>query len=580
MSASLPLHQYKARASMFGFLTPVRNEATDPLTDADSARAFWHALPREDAIAAQEAMCKALAEPAARGVPSANRFRALLLLDQRARTLVDSLLSNEGTANLQARPTATRSWQAAFDLCRSFGRAYGVLLRSIRDNGEFEDRRDYQALVLLRFFRQRQLELLLRPFTDERAPAFSWKEIHDAYTFAQSRWLHREALPVRRDQSAGAGEARLEREYVIVLMQGLLNGGQFPPYEASWVNRHLPRWCLALALKRHEGPVGTYRFVVDPGSDTGLVRSNSEPAEMLLTLDTTPLLKSLAAQIAALRDAAERPSEAPLLRRGRQLKVLQKVSALCSAERPVVSRRGEREPTALTVEIIVGLPEVLRRVRDKPENAGATPPPPTRISEAVTSTGFGTTTQQGADTVIETGASSGLTMVDQSDSGCRLQGPALAGSLALPGALIAFREDAASSWRLAVVRRVKKRLAGRRVEIGAEFIGASPRWVVIVVSNSDSKPGSSAESEPRRFAGLYLAESRKHPLLPIKTLVLPAAGLSPGDRIEVRSRGAVHMIRLKEPLEEQADFIWSPFEILDRWTKDEPPSGDPVSAIA
>ena len=58
----------------------------------------------------------------------------------------------------------------------------------------------------------------------------------------------------------------------------------------------------------------------------------------------------------------------------------------------------------------------------------------------------------------------------------------------------------------------------------------------------------------------------------MKTLVLPACGLSPGDRLSVRSRKSVHTVRLKEPLEEQADFIWSPFEILNRWTKDEPAS--------
>jgi len=40
----------------------------------------------------------------------------------------------------------------------------------------------------------------------------------------------------------------------------------------------------------------------------------------------------------------------------------------------------------------------------------------------------------------------------------------------------------------------------------------------------------------------------------------------------VRSRRSVYTVRLKEPLEEQSDFIWSPFEILDRWVKDEPAS--------
>ncbi len=565
---------------MFGFLTPVHKEESYPLTDAATALVFWQALPSYDAIAAAEAISKALAEPVPRGLRSDNRLHALLALDQRARRLVDALLSSQDSANL-AQSNTGRSWQAAFELCRSFGRAYGHLLRSIRDNGEFADRRDYQSLTLLRFFRQRQLELLLRPFTDDRAPAFSWKEIHDAYAFAQSRGMHREALPVKRDNSPGAVEARLDREYVNLLMQDLLNGGQFPLYEASWVNRHLPRWCLALALKHDEGPADASRFVVDPASDAGLVRSSGEAVDTSLCLDMTPLLKSLSAQIDFLRDAAERVREEPALRRGRQLNVLRKVTALCQAERPVFTRRGERNPTAVKVEVVVGLLQVLRRIRNKPDDPLATLPQPKQSGEATTISGFGATTQQDANTVMQTSIAdaSMLTMVDQSDSGCRLQGPALATPM-IPGALIAFREWGDSPWRLAVVRRVKKRLSGRRVEIGAEYLGTNPRWVVIVVSDLDAKAGKAAEIESQRFAGLYLPESVDHPMLPMKTLVLPTWGLSPGDRLSVRSRDSVHTVRLKEPLEEQADFLWSPFEVLDRWVKNETAASDTAAVNA
>ncbi|HET7097974.1 MAG TPA: hypothetical protein VFJ68_11350, partial [Casimicrobiaceae bacterium] len=103
----------------------------------------------------------------------------------------------------------------------------------------------------------------------------------------------------------------------------------------------------------------------------------------------------------------------------------------------------------------------------------------------------------------------------------------------------------------------------------AEYLGTNPRWVVIVVSDLDAQPGKAIEIESRRFAGLYLPESLDHPVLPMKTLVLPTCGLSPGDRLSVRSRKSVYTIRLKEPLEEQADFLWSPFEVVDRWVKDE-----------
>jgi hypothetical protein len=169
-----------------------------------------------------------------------------------------------------------------------------------------------------------------------------------------------------------------------------------------------------------------------------------------------------------------------------------------------------------------------------------------------------------------------MAMVDSSDSGCRLLGPTLATNPIMPGGLIAFREDAATPWSLAVVRRVKKRLAGKRVEIGLEYLGRDPRWVIVVVPQADADPAVASgapAATPQRFAALFLPESANHPVLPMKTLVLPARGLAPDDRLSVRSRASIHTIQLKEPLEEQAEFIWSPFEILDRWLKDESASG-------
>ena len=56
--------------------------------------------------------------------------------------------------------------------------------------------------------------------------------------------------------------------------------------------------------------------------------------------------------------------------------------------------------------------------------------------------------------------------------------------------------------------------------------------------------------------------------LPMKTLVLPARGIAPDDRLEVRSRNDRYKIELKEALEEQAEFVWSPFVILEHRRND------------
>ena len=576
---------------MFGFLTTVRPESAGPLTNVVAAETFWRTLPHDDPIAAQVAVCETLADPMTRGSPSLDRLRALLALDERVRMLVDTLLVNHVARDPQSPSLDTQSWQAAFELCRSFGRVHTRFLGSMRDSPRFQGWREHLPFVVLCLFQHRQIELSLRPFVDERSTRFPWKELHDVYRLAHSGGLAHDDLPVNRRHSASVQNSTPEREYIHVLLQDLLSGAHFPPHDALWISRNLPRWSGALALESHQGRSAKPRFVVDPDGDSGLARSNLESPDTGLFLDTASLLASIRDEIASLRDVPGRPSEGSSAGPGRRQKLLRKLDDLCSPERPVIARRGERSPVALTVEVVVGLAQILRTLRNKPKIAVAAAPRPAATSDGITIMGYGgftgdstignfdgenTITQWSSPGVIA--AHPPLTMVDRSDSGCRLHGPTLGTNPLLPGVLIAFREDADTPWTLAVVRRVKKRLAGKRVEIGVEYLGRDPRWVIVVGPDSDTSPTGPPGSAPPRFAALYLPLSTELPVLPMKTLVLPARGLSTEDRLSVRSRTSVHTIQLKEPLDEQAEFIWSPFEILDRWLKEERSSGKPTSA--
>jgi hypothetical protein len=168
-----------------------------------------------------------------------------------------------------------------------------------------------------------------------------------------------------------------------------------------------------------------------------------------------------------------------------------------------------------------------------------------------------------------------LTMVDRSDSGCRLHGAMNPANPVTPGALIAFREHSAGTWSLGVVRRVRKRLGGKRMEIGVEFVGSDARRIVVATETGAEGPEQPQAAKEERFAAIFLPESANYPVVPMKTLVLPVRGLAAGHRLCVRSRAAVRTIVLGEPFEEQADFMWSPFDIVDRWLKD---AGNPVGA--
>ena len=575
---------------MFGFLAPVGSEAAHPLHDLAALEAFWRLLPQDDPIAVQKAVCAALADVDARGSPTTSRLRALLALDQRAQAHVDALLVDFAAGTDQSASLVIKSWQAAFELCWSLGRAHGQFLRSARDSQGFRGCREYLPYVALRVFQHRQIELFLRPYVNEGPTRFSWKELHEVYRFVQSRGLVHHKVPINRCHSPSVADTTLEREYIHVLLQDLANGGHFAPLDAFRVSQSIPRWSHASALETRQVRSSEHAFVVDPDGDAGLVRMNRESAQACVCLDMASVLGAIGDEIASLRDAPGRRSQPSSWKDGRQLNLLRRLNVLCTPERPLIVRRGVRKLTALTVEVAVGMAQIVREMRDKPEDVDVAAGQAEAKCDDVASTTF-----DGSAEVPTAGSSMGvstvtpsppspdvagqprLTMVDRSDSGCRLHGPALAGNPILPGGLIAFRENAASPWTVAVVRRVRKRLAGKRVEIGVEYLGNDPRRIAVVLPDSGASPEGHQGRAPLRVTVLYLRESSGHPVLPFKTLILPACGLAPEARLAVQSRTESYMIQLKAPLEEQADFTWSPFEILDRWPTDEPA---PVATIS
>ena len=100
---------------MFGFLTPSRREAAGPLASVADADHFWRLLPRNDPLAAQKSISDALADLVLQKEFSRDQLRALLTLEQRARTLVDALLVNYSTRNAQAKPFERRYWRSALE---------------------------------------------------------------------------------------------------------------------------------------------------------------------------------------------------------------------------------------------------------------------------------------------------------------------------------------------------------------------------------------------------------------------------------------------------------------------------------
>lgn len=525
---------------MLEFLNPAPRQPVGSLTNVTAADKFWQLLPRDDPLAAQRAVSDALAAMVAQTHFRLPQFRALLALDQLVRPLADSLLADCAAA--PGLSLQTNAWQSAHELCRSFGRAFDHALRHIVDGEVSRGWLEYAPTVLLRLFQHRQLEFLLQPYTGEHSIPDCWIGLHMAFRYAEAAGLQSEPLVAKHSHEGRGEQSTFEREYIHVLLMQMLNDGRLSPFEALWLNRQISGWCAVLSLQADRPGAAVEpadnRFVIDLDGATGLARPSRSAAGMCRYLDPAPMLALISDEIAALSDPSRPVDRSSPFQRGRLLKLLRAVRAICQPRPEPVNRRGKRLPVASAVEAIVGLSQIARALRHEDRRGAA-----------------------GMAAGLD-GADERLQLKDRSESGCRLRGRIGNSSRVLPGALVAFRERSDIPWTLAVVRRSRKRI-GDRIDIGVEYLGQNP-LVVGLVADDDRPGNSSASSSDKRAhcVALYLVASPLHPKLPFATLILPPQEFKAGRCLTLRSDGAQQTVRLKEPIEEQEDFVWLPYEAV------------------
>jgi hypothetical protein len=566
---------------MFGFLTPARRELAGPLASAAEADQFWRLLPRNDPLTAQKSISEALADLVLQKEFSRDHLRAVLAIDQRSRTLADALLVNYSTRSAQAKPFERRYWRASLELSRSFAAALNRLLQYMRNDPSARGWREYAPAVVLRIFRHRQVEFLLRPFLNDAPIPGTWAEVHAAYQFAEAQGWSHHPIPDKGDRDTPP--STLQKEYVHILLLELMNGGQFSPYDAFWLSRWIPHWNQVVSLKGDlidRGPEA-HDFVVDLDSAEGLKRVSPGQLGHALYLDASPLLAMIEAEIVSLHDPLNPVRVPSSFGSSRQVKLLRKVAANYSPRPPRINRRGERKAAASAVKAVIGLGNIMRMLRHEEKKRFAAAPVAVPEVEEITITvdgGYtqssesGDTDSRGNQAGFEFGVQHHLWQVkDRSASGCRLRAPVADAQRVNPGTLVAIRDDETMRWSLVVVRRLKTRI-GDRVDIGVEYVGQNPRGVTMALDTVviDGTAQSKREKEGV-FTALYLRESARQPVMPFKTLIMSTSMSTGNRRLALRSANAEYIVRLREPIEEQDEFVWLPYEVLERRAVSQPP---------
>ena len=496
----------------------------------------------------------------------------------------DALLVNYATRNAQAKPYERRYWRSALGLSRAFSSAFDHLLLFMRNDQRARGWREYAPAVVLRMFRHRQIEFLLRPFLNDAPIPETWAQLHAIYQFADTQGWSHHPIPDKRDADADAAPSTLQKEYIHILLLELMNCGQFSPYDAFWLSRWIPHWNQIVSLQTdlNEGGGEARHFVVDLDSAEGLKRVSPGALGHALYLDVAPLLAMIESEIALLHDPLNPLRVPSSFGTARQIKLLRKVAASYSPQPPRVNRRGERKPVASAVKAVIGLGPIMKMLRHEEKKKVCAAPPAVPEVEEITITVDGGYTQSASESVDTEGSRTNPSgfefgvqhhlwqLKDRSASGCRLRAPVADTLKVNPGTLIAIRDDETMRWSLVVVRRLKTRI-GDRMDIGVEYVGQSPRGVTMALDSgrTDGTEGSKRDNSGV-FTALYMRESAKQPVMPFKTLIMSTAMSSSSRRLTLRSATAEYTVRLKEPIEEQDDFVWLPYEVLERRAASQP----------
>ena len=531
-----------------------------------------------DPIATQALLCRELSRLAAPQQSGDAALHAVLVLDPHAQDVGKRLLTAyaEGSADLRAFDS--RYLISARLLSRSFAQAYERLLAHLREPAGNSWRRNV-VTVLVRLFRHRQSELLLRLMRYKRDSSEQWRQLYAAYRFAQTNALENHPLASADDRDA-ADERSVHHHFIELLLVGAMNTGQLSPRELLWASQWLVDWSTLLALQpmdvAHTMGRGDTGFVVDLAGNEGLVRVEPGKAGEV-HLDTTDLVTRIDDEIAALNASREDETVESTTGHDASIALLSKLRILFSPHPVQFARRGERKFIAAAVQSLCGLGHVVRTVREEAQSRGGAVAQRARSREDITispNSGYG---DQFPGTVFHAATPAPLTISaptvrapgqwqarDWSDSGCRLRGRAADLNDVIPGSLICIRENQDSPWTVSIVRRLR-RLMVDHVEISLEFIGRKPRFIKLVTAGD---PLPSFRDEPggkrRTFGALYLPLSERRPTLPIKTLLVPVAAFEEGGVGTLVSSEARYTLRFNKALEHHADFVWTTFTLTAR----------------
>jgi len=341
-------------------LLPAAPKEESPLSSPRSATKWLEQLPVGDALKAHSAILTEirrfndhLTEP------NKARLEALMLLDEKAQDLRDTLVRQYLRNARMSRNVESQLWHEVYNLLWETARSYHSLIRSFNQSPDASWQQPLLPLMTLRLIRTFRLLMKWRSIRYLQLGDKIWFRLNNLYRIAETGGFNTSPLNAYPTDSQAT---TCETEYLHCLMLQQAHAGTLYPRQLDLADRLLAKWTPIFLSLSAELDLNHHTFNIDLATDHGPRRIRNANNENTYRYWAT---KKLVAHLGELRESLKNgstPSEIGLtgdVRTSEAIDLLEHLGRQWSPLMGREQRRQPRRPIKKLVEVAHGLSDII-----------------------------------------------------------------------------------------------------------------------------------------------------------------------------------------------------------------------------
>ena len=527
-----------------------------PLSSPRLATQWLEHLPVGDALKAHAAILKEIRQFNEELTElSKSRLEVLMLLDERAQDLADTLARQYLRNARMTHSMEGQLWNEIYNLLWETARSYHAFILYLRQphaNGWLTPHLPKLSLRLMRTF---GALMKWRNIRYQRPGDKLWLRFHNLYKVAEAGGFHQTPLHAYPTDSQAT---TCETEYLRCLMLQQAHAGTLYPRQLDLVDRWLGKWTpIFLSISQHLD-VNHHTFNVDLAADRGPSRIRNADNESSFRFWAT---KELVAHLGELRESLKDgspPSALGLTEDVRTAEALELLDHLIRQWSPLMSREQRRQPRKAVKKLVSlahGLPGIIACLRHPTGEGDGIYTPQLVYDEMVDVQVYGFVTDRTRERPPQSSklpsAATGIeswVIQDESECGYGAIVETREKDWLRVGTLIAIQANRGGNWALGILRRLS-RTNERESLVGIETLPGTPEVVMLYGKRLKSE-GYSVDGVDAVGADQPVAAIRLSLREPGKTcLIMDPADYQHHGILEINYQNERQAILLNQPVE-------------------------------